>query len=252
MGRVSGKIVVVTGGAKGIGEATAKLLAKEGAVVIIADIDEPKGKMTADQIKHSKGKAAFIKTDVSLENNWENLIEKTLSEFYQIDVLVNNAGLYLIKDVEKTTPEDIHKIFAVNFNGVLWGIKYCAPIMAKQGKGSIINMSSMDGIVGSVGHAVYGGSKGAVRILSKVAAIEYAEKKVRINSVHPGYIHTEMAEYGADKFDESLKELGKEFPLKHIGEPIDVAYGILYLASDESKFVTGSELVIDGGVTAKG
>ena len=248
MGRVQGKIAVVTGGAKGIGRATAELLAREGARVIIADLDEARGKAAANKIRR---RAQFVRHDVRKEEDWTALADYVKRKFRRIDVLVNNAGIYLIKPVAETTVEDLEEILATNVRGVFLGMKHFAPLMAQRKRGSIINISSMDGNVGSEGHAAYGGSKGAVRAMTKDVAVEYAKKGVRVNSIHPAYIRTAMARYGAKVYGQTLKELGEEFPVGHIGEPIDVAYGVLFLASEESRYVTGGELAIDGGVLAQ-
>lgn len=252
MDRVKGKVAIVTGAARGIGRATARLLAAEGATVVLADIDEKPGRQAAEEITASGGTGLFVPHDVRREEDWNHLVRLVGERFGRIGVLVNNAGIYLIKDLPETTLADLDEIFRTNVRGVFLGMRACAPVMAEQGGGSIVNLSSMDSNVGSDGHTVYGGSKGAVRSMSKDVAIEYSRRGVRVNSIHPGYIHTDMAEYGARVYGKSLEELGDEFPVGHIGEPIDVAYAVLYLASDESKFVTGSELMIDGGATAEG
>src|SRR5688572_12051153 len=248
MGRMQGKVVIVTGGAKGIGRATAELLAREGARVVIADIDDAQGKATSRKIGR---RSRFIHHDVRREDDWKALVEHARKEFGRCDVLVNNAGIYLIKPVAETTVEELEEILATNVRGVFLGMKHIAPWMAQRKKGSIVNLSSMDGNAGAEGHAAYGGSKGAVRTMTKDVAIEYAKKGVRVNSIHPAYIRTNMARYGAEVTDQTLKELGEEYPVGHIGEPIDVAYGVLYLASDESRYVTGAELPIDGGALAQ-
>jgi NAD(P)-dependent dehydrogenase (short-subunit alcohol dehydrogenase family) len=247
-GRVHGKVAIVTGGGKGIGLATAELLAREGARVIIADYDEKAGRTAAKAI----GRAArFIRHDVRLEEDWEALVTAVRKDFRRIDILVNNAGIYLIKPLAETTVDDLEGVLATNVRGVFLGMKHVAPVMIRQKHGSIVNLSSMDGNVGGEGLAAYGASKGAVRTLTKDAAIEYAKRGVRVNSIHPAYIRTDMARYGAKREGQSLKELGEEFPMGRIGEPIDVAYGVLYLASDESRYVTGAELAIDGGALAE-
>jgi NAD(P)-dependent dehydrogenase (short-subunit alcohol dehydrogenase family) len=248
MGRVQDKLAIVTGAAKGIGRATAELLAREGAQVVIADIDDAHGSATAKRIGR---RAHFVHHDVRREDDWKALVEHARKEFGRCDVLVNNAGIYLIKPVAETTVEELEEILATNVRGVFLGMKHIAPWMAQRKKGSIVNLSSMDGNAGAEGHAAYGGSKGAVRTMTKDAAIEYAKKGVRINSIHPAYIRTAMARYGAEVTGQTLKELGEEFPMGHIGEPLDVAYGVLYLASDESRYVTGAELAIDGGALAQ-
>lgn len=246
MDRMKGKVALVTGAGRGIGRACAQLLAREGARVVVTDLDDEPGRETAETI----GEALFLHHDVRSEADWRRVVDAARERFGRIDALVNDAGIYLIKDTAETSLEELHEIFRTNVDGVFLGMKLVAPIMAERGGGSIVNLSSMDGIVGSEGHAAYGASKAAVRVMTKCTALELAKKKVRVNSVHPGYIHTRMAEYGAKQYGETLEELGEEFPVGHIGEPMDVAWGVLYLASDESKFVTGSELVIDGGATS--
>jgi NAD(P)-dependent dehydrogenase (short-subunit alcohol dehydrogenase family) len=248
MRRMQGKVVIVTGGAKGIGRATAELLALEGAWVVIADIDDEQGQATSGKIGR---RAHFMHHDVRREDDWEALVGHVGKEYSRCDVLVNNAGIYLIKPMADTTVEELEEILATNVRGVFLGMKHIAPWMARRKKGSIINLSSMDGNAGAEGHAAYGASKGAVRTMTKDAAIEYAKKGVRVNSIHPAYIRTGMARYGAEVTGQTLKQLGAEFPMGRIGEPIDVAYGVLYLASEESRYVTGAELVIDGGALAQ-
>ena len=248
MGRMRGKVAIVTGAAKGIGRATAELLAREGAQVVIADIDVARGKAAAKRIGR---RARFVHHDVRREDDWKSLVARVRREFGRCDVLVNNAGIYFIKPVAETTIEELDEIIDTNVRGVFLGMKHVAPWMARRKKGSIINISSQDGNAGAEGHTAYGGSKGAVRTMTKDVAIEYAKKGVRVNSIHPAYIRTGMARYGADATGQTLKQLGAEYPVGHIGEPIDVAYGALYLASDESRYVTGAELAIDGGALAQ-
>jgi NAD(P)-dependent dehydrogenase (short-subunit alcohol dehydrogenase family) len=252
MDRVRNKVCLVTGAARGIGRATAELLVREGGTVYLSDLDEPAGEAAAKEIAGATdaGRVRFVPLDVREEPAWEQAVARVLADQGRIDVLVNNAGVYLIKPLPDCTHADLEHVFATNVRGTFLGMRHAAPIMAAHGGGSIVNLSSMDANVGSEGHTVYGGSKGAVRAMTKDVAIEYAKQKVRVNSVHPGYIHTEMAEYGARYYGESIAELGKEFPVGHIGRPIDVAYAVLYLASDESRFVTGAELAVDGGALA--
>ena len=244
MGRMRGKVVIVTGGARGIGRATAELLAREGARVVIADIDDSQGKATSRKIGR---RARFVHHDVRREDDWKGLVAEVRKEYGRCDVLVNNAGIYLIKPLAETTAEELEEILATNVRGVFLGMKHVAPWMARRKRGSIVNLSSQDGNAGAEGHTAYGGSKGAVRTMTKDVAIEYAKKGVRVNSIHPAYIRTRMARYGARVTGQTLKELGEQYPVGHIGEPMDVAYGVLYLASDESRYVTGAELAIDGG-----
>ena len=192
----------------------------------------------------------FLPQDVSREEDWASVVGQVMERDGTIDVLVNNAGLYVIEPLEDSTIECLRRIFATNVEGVFLGMKHVAPIMAQHGGGSIINMSSMDAFAGASGFTIYGESKGAITTMTRDAAIEFADRKVRVNSVHPGYIRTRMAAYGADKEGRTVEELGKDFPLGTIGEPIDVAWGVLYLASDESRWVTGIQLPIDGGILA--
>jgi NAD(P)-dependent dehydrogenase (short-subunit alcohol dehydrogenase family) len=250
MDRVKGKVALVTGAGRGIGRACARLLAEEGATVYLTDRDDGPGQQAAEEIQSAGGKATFVHQDVGLPADWERVVARVKQEQGRLDVLVNNAGVYLIAPLEESTLEQAKALFDTNVFGVFLGMKQVAPLMAAQGGGSIINLSSMDATVGAEGFSIYGASKGAVMTLTRDIAIEYAKKKVRVNSVHPGYIRTRMAEYGAEKEGESVDELGEEFPMGHIGEPIDVAFGVLYLASDEARWVTGTQLRIDGGVTA--
>jgi NAD(P)-dependent dehydrogenase (short-subunit alcohol dehydrogenase family) len=253
MNRVKDKVAIVTGAARGIGRATARLLALEGAEVILTDIEEPAGRQAAEAIAgETGGRAHFLAHDVRDQQDWRQLVDHVLARHKRIDILVNNAGIYLIKPLPQTTLEDLESLWSVNVRGVFLGMRQVAPIMSEQrGGGAIVNISSMDGNVGSDGHTAYGGTKGAVRAMTKDVAIEFAKKKVRVNSIHPGYIHTEMAEMGARYYKQTIEQLGEDFPVGHIGQPNDVAYGVLYLASDESRFVTGAELAIDGGAMAE-
>lgn len=251
MGRVDNKIAVVTGGGLGIGRATAVRLAEEGARVAVTDINEEAGRETVAQITEAGREAAFFEHDVASEEEWERVVADVQDTFGVPDVLVNNAGIYRIASIEDVTVEDWHQLMDVNVTGVLLGMKHCTPLMREAGQGSVINLSSVAGLVGVAGHACYGASKGAVRTMTKDAAIELAEAGVRVNSIHPAYIDTQMADYGAEALHASKEELDAMHPIGHMGEPDDVAYAVVYLASEESKFVTGTELVLDGGFTAQ-
>lgn len=251
MERVAGKIAIVTGGGKGIGHAVAKMLAEEGAQVAVTDIDEAAGRATVDSLTESGHAAAFFEHNVASEEDWERVVEEVQDTFGVPDVLVNNAGIYRIEPIDETTVEDWRQLMDVNVTGVFLGMKHCTPLMREQGQGAVINLSSVAGLVGVSGHACYGASKGAVRTMTKDAAIELAEAGVRVNSVHPAYIDTQMADYGAETQGASKEELDAMHPVGHMGEPDDVAYAVVYLASEESKFMTGAELVIDGGFTAQ-
>jgi len=250
MDRVDGKTAIVTGGAHGIGRAVARMLADEGARVAVTDVDDA-GTETADLITDAGGDAIFLEHDVTSEADWTRVVEAVTDTFGVPDVLVNNAGIYHIEPVAETSVEDWKALMDVNVTGVFLGLKHCTPPMAEQGRGSVINLSSVAGLVGVPNHTCYGASKGAVRIMTKDAAMELAETGVRVNSVHPAYIDTQMADYGAEAQNATKEELDAMHPIGHMGEPEDVAYGVLYLASEESKFMTGSELVIDGGLTAQ-
>ena len=255
MARVKDKVALVTGGAMGIGAACCTLLGREGAKVIVTDVAVEAGEAVAEEIRAAGGEAVFFRHDVSAEAEWSDVIAKTLERYGGLDVVVNNAGIGATTTVEADTLEGWRRLLSVNLDGVFLGTKYGIEAMKERG-GSIINMSSVLGLVGDAGTASYCASKGGVRLLTKSAALHCAKQgyDIRVNSVHPGYIWTPMVENamkargdveGGRAYLESLHPVGR------LGEPEDVAYGVLYLASDESKFVTGAELVIDGGYTAQ-
>jgi 3(or 17)beta-hydroxysteroid dehydrogenase len=255
MGRVEGKTAIVTGAARGLGKAIAQLLAKEGANVAVADILEDVGRATVEEIKQQGGRAIFLRHDVTSEDNWEKVVEKVLSEFGKLDIMVNNAGVQLIKEIAETTLEEWRGLMSVNLDGVFLGTKYAIRAMRESGGGSIINMSSAVGIIGRPDNtAAYSASKGGVRLFTKAAAMECSKAghgyNIRVNSMHPGIIKTDMIAGMMAHDDEFRKTLESLHPIGFLGEPIDVANGVLYLASDEARMVTGAELVIDGGWTA--
>lgn len=255
MGRVEGKVAVVTGGALGIGKSSCLFLAKEGAKVAVTDILDNEGKKVAEEIKKSGGVAEFWHMDVINEKEVKKVFADIDKKFGKIEVLVNNAGIAGVsKHTHEITEEEWDKVMAVNVKGVFFCTKHAIPYMRKAGCGSIINLSSIYGIVSSPDVPPYHASKGAVRIITKTDAVLYAKDKIRVNSVHPGFIWTPMLENylkSQGNVEEGRKLLDSLQPIGHIGEAEDIAYGIVYLASDESKFVTGSELVIDGGYTAR-
>jgi len=253
MGRVSGKTAIVTGAASGLGSGIASLLAKEGAKVIAADINDKGGKSVVDEIVKQGGEAIFRKHDVASENDWKELVRTVVERFGGLDVLVNCAGVHIAASVEETTFEKWRWVMSINLDGVFLGTKYGAEAMKKTGGGSIINISSTAGLIGTPNAIAYSASKGGVRLLTKAAAIEfskaYSNYNIRVNSVHPGVIKSAMS---APLINDPVanKLLLGWTPIGYFGEPKDIAYGVLYLASDESRFVTGSEMVIDGGWTA--
>jgi 3(or 17)beta-hydroxysteroid dehydrogenase len=255
MGRVEGKTAIVTGAARGLGEAIARLLAREGAKVAITDILEDVGEKTAEGIRREGGKAIFLRHDVTSEDSWIEVVEKTLSEFGKLDVLVNNAGIQLIKEIADTSLEEWRRLMSVNLDGVFLGTKHAIRTMRDSGGGSIINISSAAGIIGTPDDtAAYSASKGGVRLFTKAAAIECSKAghnyNIRVNSVHPGIIETDMVASMMAQDAELKKRMESNHPLGFLGKPIDIAYIVLYLASDESRLATAAEFVLDGGWTA--
>ncbi len=254
MDRVKGKVAIITGGAGGLGEAEASLLAREGARVVVTDIDAASIGRVANGINAQGGRAISVQHDVTSEAEWDKVIRKTLNEFGRLDVLVNNAGVILYKKIEDTSLAEWRWLMSVNLDGVFLGTKFAIETMKKSGGGSIINIASVAGLIGNPDAAAYHASKGGVRSLSKAAAIECSKAgygyNIRVNSIYPGVINTNMAE-DLRQNEDKYKTAVSWHAMGHFGEPEDIAYGVLYLASDESKFLTGSELVIDGGWTAR-
>lgn len=249
--RLAGKVALISGGARGMGAAEARLFAAEGARVVVGDLLEDDGKQVETDINGSGGEALFVRLDVTRESDWQQAVRATVERFGRLDVVVNNAGVGESTMVESTTEEEWDRTMDVNAKGVFLGTKTAILEMRKTGGGSIINISSQLGIVGVDNSSPqYQASKGAVRIFTKTAAIQYAADGIRVNSVHPGPVVTPMTE--DTRTDPSVKKLVESrVPLGRYGLPDEVAYGVLYLASDESSYVTGSELVIDGGWTAQ-
>ena len=248
--RLEGKVALISGGARGMGASEAKLFVREGAKVVIGDILEDDGRRTEAEINESGGECIFVRLDVTNESQWENAVSEAVARFGRLDILVNNAGISGRDNVEDTTIDLWDRVMDINAKGVFLGTKAAIPQMRKSGGGSIINISSIWGIVGSGGSASYHASKGAVRLFTKSTAIQYAGESIRANSIHPGPIATPMTETA--RADPELNQhMLDNTPLGRWAKPEEVAYGALYLASDESSFVTGSELVIDGGLTAQ-
>jgi len=249
MGRVSGKVALVTGAAMGMGEQHALGLAREGAKVIVADVESTKGEAVARAICKAGGEAIFRALDVRDEAQWQSVIADGTAEFGKIDVLVNNAGIIVFKGVQDTTLEEWDRIFDINVKGVFLGTKHILPAMQAAGGGSIVNISSIYGIIGAPGSAAYQATKGAVRLLTKATAVDYAAFNIRVNSVHPGVIDTPMIK-DLMVSDEIKLAATASVPLQRPAQPQEVTGAVLLLASDEASYMTGSEIVVDGGYTA--
>jgi NAD(P)-dependent dehydrogenase (short-subunit alcohol dehydrogenase family) len=249
--RLAGKVALISGGARGMGAVEARLFATEGARVVIGDILDAEGRRVENDVRAAGGEALYAHLDVTSEADWQRAVAAAVSRFGKLDVLVNNAGIGGPGRVEDTTLEAWTQVMTVNATGVFLGSKAAIPALRAAGGGSIVNISSQLGLVGMENSSPqYQASKGAVRLLTKLTALQYAKDKIRVNSVHPGPILTPMTE--ARRADPDLYRLMvSRIPLGRYGEPEEVAYGVLYLASDESSFITGSELVIDGGWTAQ-
>jgi len=248
-GRLAGKVALISGGARGQGEAEARLFVKEGAKVVLGDILVELGQKVAADITAQGGQVTFVKLDVTQEADWQQAVATAVRNYGKLDVLVNNAGIFRTEGVEATSLELWNQVVAVNQTGVWLGMKCAIPAMRKTGGGSIVNISSGAGIIGSGFAAAYHGTKGAVRILTKTAAVEYAKENIRINSVHPGVVDTEMIRGTLNQ--EGMQGAIRAHPLGRMGTAEDISYAVLYLASDEASYVTGAELVIDGGYTAQ-
>lgn len=248
--RLNGKVALITGAARGQGECEAKLFSAEGAAVVVADVLSTLGEKVAQDISSGGGKATFVKLDVSSEKDWVLAIQHTLDKFKALNVLVNNASIYRTTTIENTSMEEWDDVISTNARGAFLGTKYVIPAMRKANGGSIINICSTTGIVGSSRGGAYGASKAAVRILTKHAAIQHASEGIRVNSISPGSIDTEMIAENIGTPQGRAASI-KRIPAGRIGTAEDVAYGALFLASDESSFITGSDLLIDGGMTAQ-
>ncbi|MBX3485470.1 SDR family NAD(P)-dependent oxidoreductase [Phenylobacterium sp.] len=255
MGRLKGKVAMITGGALGLGRATAIRMAEEGAAVAIADLLSDEANRLADQLVARGFEACAWRLDVAGEAEVEQVMRQAAQRFGRIDILVNNAGVAgANKPTDQLTEAEWDFVQAVNVKGVFFCTKHAIPHLRRAGGGSIVNLSSIYGLVSAPDLPPYHASKGAVRLMTKTDALLYAKDRIRVNSIHPGFIWTPMVEgYLADAGDGGADRsaLDALHPLGHVGEPDDVAWGCVYLASDEARFVTGAELVIDGGYTAR-
>ena len=259
MGRLANRVALVSGGASGIGKASAVRLAEEGAKVVVADIDAELGQQTVGAIQDNSGTATFMRLDVTNESQWQECVAATVDVYGGLNILVNNAGIAVGGSILTMTLEDWQRQQAINLDGVFLGVKYAIPAMIESGNGSVINISSVAGIKGSANLAAYNATKGGVRLFTKGVARECSANRwpVRVNSVHPGVIETpiwdkmnpELLEAGMNTMDlESMAE--QVVPTGQLGKPLDIANGVVFLASDESSYMTGTELIIDGGLCA--
>ena len=259
MSRVLDKIAIVTGGSSGIGRGCAIRLAEEGAKVAVTDIDPDMGAQTVSLITNAGGSACFIEHDVTLESDWQRVVDQVTAEWGELNILVNNAGIGVGGSILEMSLADWQRQQAINLDGVFLGVRTAIPAMIESGSGSVINMSSVAGLKGSPNLAAYNATKGGVRLFTKGVALECAQMRwpVRVNSVHPGVIDTpiwtkvnpEYFEEGENMVD--IDQMAADsVPTGEVGYPQDIANGVLYLASDESRYVTGTELVIDGGLSA--
>ena len=248
--RLENKVALISGGARGMGAVEAKMFVQEGAKVVIGDVLDEDGKQTESEINETGGECVFVHLDVTDETAWQDAVAAAVDRFGKLDILVNNAGIARINNVEDTTSDEWDLVMDINAKGVFLGTKAAIPEIRKAGGGSIVNISSIAGLTGGRTSS-YAASKGAVRLLTKSSAIQYAGEGIRCNSVHPGVIETPMTTPMMLNTQEGRDLNASRHPLGRVGQPEDIAYGVLFLASDESSFMTGSELIIDGGLTAQ-
>ena len=248
--RLAGKVALVSGAASGMGQSEATIFAREGAKVIVADILEAEGKQVADKIVSGGGQARFVKLDVTNEAEWDAAVKAAVSAFGKLDVLVNNAGISGTYDADMLSSAAWDTVMGVNAKGVFLGMKYAIPLMKQAGGGAIVNISSISGFVGQDGvHMAYNASKGAVRIMTKTAAVQFAADGIRVNSVHPGFMPPmRTSKTSADPTWRA--KMVAAVPMKRAGRVEEVAHAVLFLASDEASYITGTEVVVDGGYLA--
>ncbi len=251
MGRVDGKVAIITGGGMGMGESHSKLFAREGASVVVSDINIEAGESTVADIVAAGGKAIFVQHDVASESQWANVVSQAVKTYGGVDILINNAGIIFFASSQKTTADEWNKTMAVNLLGVHLGCQAVQPAMVKRGGGSIVNISSISGIVGMPNQAAYQASKGGVRQLTKALAVDYRRDNIRCNSIHPGMIRTPILGDLQDDFETARDLLGPgAAQVTRMADPIEVSYPVLFLASDEASYVNGTELVVDNGFVA--
>jgi NAD(P)-dependent dehydrogenase (short-subunit alcohol dehydrogenase family) len=248
--RLQGKVALITGAAHGMGETEAKMFAKEGARVVVADVDEAEGQQVVAGIAEVGGEALFVRLDVTQEADWRQAIDRTVTTFSKLDILVNNAGISGSSGVDLFDTAAWDRVMAINAKGVFLGLKYAIPAMQRAGGGSIVNISSISGFVGQdYIHMAYNASKGAVRIMTKSAAVQHAKDGIRVNSVHPGVMppmRTSRVTANAEQRQRMLAQV----PMGREGRREEVGYAVLFLASDEASYITGTEVVVDGGYLA--
>ena len=248
--RLEGKVALITGAAHGMGAEDARLFAREGAKVAIADIREEDARKVEAEIAEAGGEAMVIMLDVSKEDQWEHAVAAVVAKFGKLDILVNNAGISGSGESDSSSTDAWDRLIDINAKSVFLGMKHAIPEMEKIGGGAIVNISSISGLVGQESiHPGYNASKGAVRLVTKAAAVQHAKSGIRVNSVHPGMLPPMLTSF--QRGDPNREAMNANVPMGREGEPIEVANAVLFLASDEASYITGTELVVDGGFTAK-